>query len=88
MDKIKEKVKHFVDENFLFTSKVDSIGDDVSFMESGIVDSTGILEIVNFIEEDFGIQLEDDEIIPGNLDSVNLLTRFIFKKSASIITSN
>lgn len=86
MDNIKDKIKKFISENFLFTTSIDLIADDQAFMESGIVDSTGILEIVNFVEEEFGIQLEDDEIIPENLGSITQLTNFISGKQ--IVAAN
>lgn len=85
VDNIKNRIKHFITENFLFTTNIDSISDDLSFMESGIVDSTGILEIVNYIEKEFGVQLEDYEIIPENLGSINQLTIFI---SGKIVVAN
>ncbi len=49
-------------------------------MEKGIIDSTGILEVITFIEEDFGIKVKDEEMIPENLDSINNLAAFIQRK--------
>ena len=54
--------------------------DDDSFLEKGLIDSTGVLELVAFIEEQYGIRFQDDEIIPENLDSVNKLIQFLNKK--------
>lgn len=54
--------------------------DDDSFLELGLIDSTGILELVSFIEESFGITIDDDELTPDNLDSINKIIGFITKK--------
>jgi acyl carrier protein len=73
------KVREFVVENFLFgDGKV--LKYDTSFMEEGIIDSTGILELVFFIEETFGFSIEDDELVPENMDSLQNITRFIDRK--------
>jgi acyl carrier protein len=60
---------------------VDSFEDDDSFLEKGILDSTGVLEVVGHIEKEFEIQVEADEIIPDNLDSINKITAFIERKT-------
>lgn len=80
MQLTEEKVMEFILENFLFTSDSSGISKDTSFLEKGIIDSTGILEIVGFLEEKFGIKVEDSEIIPENLDSVNNISSYINKK--------
>ena len=73
------KVREFVVENFLFGDG-EALKDDTSFMEEGIIDSTGILELVFFIEETFGFSVEDDELVPGNMDSLQNIARFIDRK--------
>jgi len=73
------KVREFVVENFLFGDG-EALKYDTSFMEEGIVDSTGILELVFFIEETFGFSIEDDELVPENMDSLQNITRFIDRK--------
>ena len=57
-----------------------NLNDDESFLEKGIIDSTGVLELVNFIEETFNIRVEDDELIPDNLDSLNKMTSYVKRK--------
>jgi len=57
------------------------LSDDDSFMEQGIIDSTGVLELVAFIEGNYGIKIKNDEVIPDNLDSVSKLIRFIHRKA-------
>ena len=54
--------------------------DDDSFMDKGILDSTGILELIDFIENEFDIKVENDEIIPDNLDSLKKLTNYVIGK--------
>jgi len=76
-------VREFVVENFLFGDG-EVLKDDTSFMEEGIIDSTGILELVFFLEETFGFSIEDDELVPNNMDSLQNIARFIdWKLSAS-----
>jgi acyl carrier protein len=77
---VKDILKDFICKNFLFTSDAVNIEDDTSFLESGIVDSTGILELIDFLEEKFEIQIENREVIPENLDSLNNIERFISTK--------
>lgn len=79
-ESIKEKVKNYVVENFLFGNEADPIGDDDSFIERGIIDSTGIMELIEFIEKTYDISLDDKELVPENLDSLNNLSRFVLSK--------
>ena len=77
-------IRKFVQESFLFSSGGKDFNDQVSFMESGLVDSTGVLEIIQFIEETFGIAVADEELIPGNLDSVENLASFVGRKLGQV----
>jgi len=74
-------VTSFIKQNFLFWSDEFSIGYDSSLMEGGIVDSTSILELVSFLESQFGIKIEDHEFIPENLDSLQNITEFVLRKT-------
>jgi acyl carrier protein len=76
---VREKILNFFKENFLVDLN-GSFDDDDSFLDKRIIDSTGVLELVMFIETSFGIKVEDDEIIPENLDSINRLETYIKKK--------
>jgi len=79
----KEKIVRFIRENFLLYQEDDRpLDEDSSFLEEGIIDSTGVLEIVAFLEETFHIKVEDEELVPENLDSVACLTRFVERKQA------
>ncbi len=81
MDAIEQTIQQFILNNFLFTSDQGSLTSDTSFLERGFVDSTGVLEIVGFLEETFRIKVEDDEITPENLDSIRKLGAFVRKKN-------
>ena len=74
-----EQVRNFAVSNFLFGDQ-SKLQDETSFLDSGIIDSTGILEVITFLEETFEIKVNDDELLPENLDSVNNIVRFIAKK--------
>jgi acyl carrier protein len=74
------KIRGFIFENFLFDADEDGLGNDDSFLDKGIIDSTGVLELVDWLEETFEISVSDEELIPENLDSVNLLAAFLEKK--------
>ena len=76
MNDLKNKIRTFVVENFLFGNNED-LEDNTSFLEDGIIDSTGVLELVGFIEEEFAITVEDEELIPENLDSINNVTAYL-----------
>ncbi|MDM7988101.1 MAG: acyl carrier protein [Smithella sp.] len=76
---------NYITENFIAgrSSKVE-FTPEVSLLESGIMDSTGILELVLFLEEQFAIKIEDEEIVPENLDSINNILEFLKKKKVSV----
>jgi acyl carrier protein len=78
---IKEQIRQYLAENFLFSSNGFNLGDDASLLEEGIIDSTGVLELVMFVEETFDVEVADEEIIPGNFDSVNNLAAYVELKS-------
>ena len=81
MSEPKEKVRAFIVENFLFGAEY-RLKDDRSFLDEGIIDSTGILELVSYLEEEFGIRIEDEELVPENLDSINNVVAYLTKKIA------
>ncbi len=65
----KQRVREFITSNF-FVSDAARLTDDASLLDLGVVDSTGVLEIIGFLEQAFAVQVEDDEIVPANLDSI------------------
>lgn len=76
MNNTANSLRKFIKENFLFGGD-DTFSDQDSFLELGIIDSTGVLELVTFLEAEYQITIEDDELVPENLDSINSLVRFI-----------
>ncbi|MBE2199997.1 MAG: acyl carrier protein [Anaerolinea sp.] len=78
----KQQIRQYLAENFLFSSNGFHLDDNASFLEEEVVDSTGIMELVLFVEDTFGITVNDDEIVPDNFDSVNQLAAYIQRKSA------
>lgn len=80
---LKSDIRNFVVENFLY-GKRDGLEDDVSFLEKGLIDSTGVLELVAFVEDKYGISVDDEELVPENFDSINRLSDFIIRKTGTV----
>lgn len=80
---IKQSVRDFILANYLFTDNQAKLSDSASLMQSGAMDSTGILELIMFLEEQFGIKVADEEMVPANLDSVVNVVSFVERKQAS-----
>lgn len=76
---IAAKLREFVRTNFIFGSDA-AIADGDSLLDAGIIDSTGVMELVSFLEEAFGIEVDDQDLVPENLDSVNALVAFVSRK--------
>lgn len=74
---LKEELRQFVIDNFMFGKPYKGFADDDSFIERGIIDSTAVMELVAFLEERYQIKLQDQDLTPDNLDSINSLTRFV-----------
>lgn len=77
-----ENVRAFVVDTFLF-GESERLSNDSSFIGERIVDSTGMMELISFLEQHFGVTIDDTELIPENLDSVNNIRRFLLRKLAS-----
>ncbi len=87
MSNIAATMREFIKHNFLFGGD-DSFSDDDSLLEQGIIDSTGVLELIMHIESTYDIAVEDDELVPENLDSIANLEHFITSKCAGeVVTS-
>jgi len=76
---VAEAVRNFIIEYFLFGDD-ENLNNHTSFIEDGIVDSTGILELVAFLEETFSIHVEDEELIPENLDCISNVEKYVLSK--------
>jgi acyl carrier protein len=74
---VQQQIRIFIGENFLFNRNGFNSGDDASFLETGIINSLGVMELVQFVEEQFGIPVADEDVVPANFDSVNRLAAFI-----------
>jgi acyl carrier protein len=79
---IEKRIRQYIADNFLFSDDGYQLPDDASFLEEGIVDSTGVLELVMFVEETFDVAVEDEDIVPENFDSVSRLAAYIRCKIA------
>ena len=73
-------IEYFIRSNFYLSDKFKQLDPDLSLMDTGIVDSTGILEVIEFLEEKFEITIENSEIIPQNLDTISNIDKFIRRK--------
>jgi acyl carrier protein len=74
------RIRDYLSKDFLFSDDGFQYDDDASFLELGIIDSFGVVELVAFVEEEFGISVADDELVPDNFDSVSKLSAFINRK--------
>jgi len=77
---ISVKIRNFIIENFLFGDSSNGLKDTDSFLENGVIDSTGVLELVSFLEETFSIEVADEELIPENLDSITNVVNYLQNK--------
>lgn len=74
------EIRKYILENYLFTDDENALGNDESFLAKGIVDSTGMMELIQFIEDRYEIKVNDEEMIPENLDSVNRVVAYVRAK--------
>ena len=82
--KIEHDIRVFIAENFLFTDEYDTLDAECSLLEADIINSMGILELVLFLEERFEIKVEDDEVVPENLDSIKTMVAYLHKKTSNM----
>ncbi len=73
------KIRDYIRDNFLFGNST-QIGDDGSLLDAGIIDSTGAMELVSFLETEFGLEVNDTDLVPENLDSITAITSFVTRK--------
>ena len=76
-----QQIMKFITSNF-YVADPATLTEETSLLDSGTVDSTGILEIISFLEQEFQIQIADEEMIPANLDSVSKIANFIGRKKS------
>lgn len=82
-DETSTAIRSFIVENFLFGDDSQPLPADLSLIDNDLIDSTGILELVGFIEEHFAISVADTDIVPANLDTIDKITDFIARKKAA-----
>ena len=86
MEDLKGQIRSFIIDNFLFGDD-DGLDDQISFLDSGIVDSMGILEIVNFISEEFQVTVADEDLLPENLDSIDNIANYLSTRQQAVANS-
>ncbi|ESW67235.1 acyl carrier protein [Mesorhizobium sp. LSJC268A00] len=84
MTAIKDRVRSFIVDNFLFGDTSYKLSDSASLIENDIIDSTAVLELVAFIEDNFGIAMVDADIVPANLDSLDRISSFIEARAQTL----
>ncbi len=82
-----QQIRQFILSSFLFTNEESALRNEASLLEQGIMDSTGVLELVAFLEQHFAIKVADDELLPENLDSVDRISAFVERKHAAASAS-
>ncbi len=80
---IQELVRRHIMDNF-YVSDPTELADDASLIAGGWVDSTGMLEVIAFLEETFGIKIEDQEMMPQNLETIARIAAFVVRKRADV----
>ena len=79
---VRSDIRGFIQDNFMMGRDPQELTDSSSLLELGIIDSTGVLELVGFVEEKFNLQVEDEDLVPENLDSIDNLVGYIQRKTA------
>jgi acyl carrier protein len=74
------QLRKYILQNFMYTDDESRLTREMSLIDNGVIDSTGVLELVSFIEESFGVKVEDTELVPDNFDSVTRLLNYIERK--------
>lgn len=80
---LKSSLRGYIIENFLFGDATPLKSDSMSLLDNGIIDSVGVMELVAFLEQDHGLQIADEDLVPENLDSVDNLAGFVTRKQAA-----
>lgn len=81
-------IKKFINDNFLFDDSIDSLRDNMSLLDSGIIDSIGTLELIEFIQREFQIRIEDKELVRDNFDSIDKICQFLQGKGIQFDINN
>jgi len=84
MQETTNKVRQFINDNFLYGVDINSLENSTSLTQSGYVDSAGIMEVIDYVEDTFKIHVEDHELMPENFDSLDGISTFINNKLAKV----
>ena len=79
---INVQIRDFIAKNLLFSDNGFQYDDDDSFLQEGIVDSVGVMDLVSFVEDNLNVEVDDQEIVPDNFDSINKLAQYVRSKQA------
>lgn len=79
----RDQIRSFILRNFLFTDDASAVSDDTKLIEDGIIDSTGILELMLFLDEELSIKVADDEVTPANFGSIEAIASFVARKQTT-----
>jgi acyl carrier protein len=80
---VESEIRAFIADNFLLGDDVQKLAGSASLIDAGIIDSTGVLELVGFLEDSYGIRIADHELLPENLDSIDNVIRFVGEKQSA-----
>jgi len=83
VEELRAKLRRFIEDTFLMGTLTETLADDASFLEHHVLDSTGFLELITFLEETYAIKVDDQEMVPENLDSVDSLVAFMVRKRSA-----
>ena len=83
MEELRAQLRQFIEDTFLMGTRAEPLADDASFLEHHVLDSTGFLELIAFLEETYAIKVADQEMVPENLDSLDSLVAFVARKRAA-----
>ena len=83
MEELRAQLRQFIEDTFLMGTRAEPLADDASFLEHHVLDSTGFLELIAFLEETYAIKVADHEMVPENLDSLDSLVAFLARKRAA-----
>jgi acyl carrier protein len=80
---VEQPIREFIANNLLYSTEGFTHADDVSFLQEGIIDSLGVVELVAFVQTHFGVSVDQQEVTPDNFDSIAKLSAFVRRKLAS-----
>lgn len=88
MNTLEQEIRAFLTDNFLLTQEAIELAGDESLTRRGIVDSVGLLEVILFLESNYGIDVPDDEVMPGNIDTIDNIVGYLARKFAAATAAN